>query len=73
VSVVGLRFQEPGKSGHRTSGIAGTFPVTPLYMCSPEANLGQPPRESFVIQLEEARKEWKRRNPVDDLHSSLSA
>ena len=24
-------------------------------------NLGEPPREVFVIQLEEARAEWKRR------------
>jgi len=31
------------------------------YMCSPEANLGKPPRKAFVIQLEEARSEWKRR------------
>jgi hypothetical protein len=31
------------------------------YMCSPAANLGQPPREPFVIQLREARPEWKRR------------
>ncbi len=31
------------------------------YMCSPRANLGKPPRECFVIQLNEARAEWKRR------------
>jgi hypothetical protein len=31
------------------------------YMCSPEANLGKPPRKPFVIQLEEARAEWKGR------------
>jgi hypothetical protein len=31
------------------------------HMASPKANPGQPPREVFVIQLEEARKEWKRR------------
>jgi hypothetical protein len=31
------------------------------YMCSPAANLGQPPREPFVIQLREARGEWGRR------------
>jgi hypothetical protein len=31
------------------------------HMVSPKANPGQPPREVFVIQLEEARKEWKRR------------
>jgi hypothetical protein len=30
-------------------------------MCSRGANLGKPPRESFVIQLREAREEWKRR------------
>ena len=32
-----------------------------LKMCSPEANRGKPPREEFVIQLEEAQVEWKRR------------
>jgi hypothetical protein len=31
------------------------------YMCTPEANIGKPPREEFVIQLAEARAEWKRR------------
>jgi hypothetical protein len=30
-------------------------------MCSPQANLGKPPRKVFVIQLDEARAEWKRR------------
>jgi len=34
------------------------------YMCSPQATLGQPPRDSFVLQLEEAKEEWKRRNPA---------
>ncbi len=32
-------------------------------MCSPGAYFGQQPRQVFVIQLEEARAEWKRRNP----------
>jgi hypothetical protein len=32
-----------------------------VYMCSPKANLGKAPLEPFVIQLEEARDEWKRR------------
>jgi hypothetical protein len=32
-------------------------------MCTPEANLGAPPRRVFVIQLEEARAEWRRRLP----------
>ena len=30
-------------------------------MCSPRANFGKAPTEDFVIQLEEARKEWKLR------------
>ena len=33
------------------------------YMCSPYANLGKPPLEAFVIQLLEARAEWRRRHP----------
>jgi hypothetical protein len=37
------------------------------YMCTPKANLGQPPREPFVIQLREARAEWRRR------HNTISA
>jgi hypothetical protein len=31
------------------------------YMCSPEANLGQEPRQVFVIQLREAENEWRHR------------
>src|SRR5262245_17898706 len=30
------------------------------HLCSPEANFGKPPRQNFVIQLEEAIAEWKR-------------
>jgi len=33
------------------------------YMCSPYANLGKPPLDAFVIQLREARAEWRRRHP----------
>jgi hypothetical protein len=33
------------------------------FMCSPGANLGQPPRKVFVIQLNKARCEWRRRHP----------
>jgi hypothetical protein len=32
-------------------------------MCTPEANLGAPPRQVFVIQLAEAHAEWRRRHP----------
>ncbi len=37
------------------------FGKASAYMCSPKANLGKPPAEDFIIQLEEARQEWKRR------------
>jgi hypothetical protein len=33
------------------------------FMCSTGANLGGPPRTVFVIQLNEARGEWRRRHP----------
>jgi hypothetical protein len=44
-------------------------------MCSPDANLGKPPREYFVIQLNEARAEWRRRNAgyVERQHSDTTA
>jgi hypothetical protein len=32
-------------------------------LLTPQANLGRPPREVFVIQLQEARKKWGRRHP----------
>lgn len=47
------------------------FGTASKHMCSPKANLGHPPREPFVIQLEEARKEWKRRNPELPLSDSI--
>ena len=33
------------------------------FMCSPQANIGKPPREEIVIHLNEARTEWRRRHP----------
>ena len=33
------------------------------YMCSACANLGNAPLEAFVVQLLEARAEWRRRHP----------
>jgi hypothetical protein len=30
-------------------------------MCSPQANMGKEPREAFLVQLREAREEWRRR------------
>jgi len=35
------------------------------YMCTPYANLGQPPRKPFVVQLEAARAEWRRRHGAE--------
>jgi hypothetical protein len=32
------------------------------YMVSPTANMGKPPLPTFVLQLEEARDEWRRRH-----------
>jgi hypothetical protein len=32
-------------------------------MVSPRANMGKPPLPTFVLQLEEARAEWRRRHP----------
>jgi len=37
------------------------------YMCTPYANLGQPPRKPFVLQLEAARAEWRRRLGFSEL------
>jgi hypothetical protein len=40
------------------------------YMCPPEANC-EPPREVFIVQLREARAEWRRRHPKPPLHDSI--
>lgn len=37
------------------------FGRSAAYMCSPWATLGKPPRDVFVVQLSEAREEWRRR------------
>jgi uncharacterized protein YjiS (DUF1127 family) len=46
-----------------------------VYMCSPRATCGKP-REAFVVQLDEARAEWRRRrhalNPLSATHYSDS-
>jgi hypothetical protein len=33
------------------------------YMVSSTANMGKPPLPTFVLQLDEARAEWRRRHP----------
>jgi hypothetical protein len=40
-------------------------------LCSPEANMAGPPRQESVIQLYEARAEWRRRFPKLPLKESL--
>jgi len=32
-------------------------------LCSPEITAGEPPLEFYVVQLREAREEWRRRHP----------
>ena len=39
------------------------FGETAKYMVSPTANMGKPPLPTFVLQLAEARVEWRRRHP----------
>jgi hypothetical protein len=40
------------------------FGKSARYMCSPVANIGKPPLESFVIQLNEATPEQERPAPA---------
>lgn len=42
-------------------------------MCTPLANFGHPPREAFLIQLREARAEWRRRKSIDATEEGHSA
>ena len=37
------------------------------FMVSPKANMGKPPLPDFVLQLEEARAEWRRRAELRNL------
>jgi hypothetical protein len=39
--------------------------------CSPEASLGEPPREVVATKLRECRAEWKRRHPNLPLRDSI--
>ena len=58
------RLQKMNDAELRRFGQAARF------MCSPKANMGQPPRQNFVIklviQLVEALAEWLRRHPKQD-------
>jgi hypothetical protein len=38
-----------------------SFGKAAKYMCSAQANSGEPPRDNYVLQLNEARAEWRRR------------
>jgi hypothetical protein len=37
------------------------FGQAAAFMCTPGANMGKEPREAFLVQLREAREEWRRR------------
>jgi hypothetical protein len=39
---------------------------------SPRANMGKPPLPAFVLQLEEARAEWRRRYPSETEYPALA-
>jgi hypothetical protein len=39
--------------------------------CGPEILSGKPPLEVYVVQLREARKEWRRRHPKLLLRDSI--
>ena len=54
-----------------TDGQLVEFGKAAAIMCSPQANFGKPPREVFVIQLNEARAEWRRRHPKGSGSSAL--
>jgi hypothetical protein len=47
------------------------FGVVNKYMCSLETNPDRLSRESFVMQLNEAREEWNRRYPELPLRGSF--
>jgi hypothetical protein len=36
------------------------FGASARYMCSPEANMGKPPRKALLVQVAEAVAEWRR-------------
>lgn len=47
------------------------FGVTTKCQCSWETKQDHPPPENILVQLSEARKEWKRRNPRLPLSESF--
>ena len=56
-----LKGYEPGFGKCPTIN-CGNFGQAARYMVSPTANMGKPPLPAFVMQLEEARAEWRRRH-----------
>jgi hypothetical protein len=47
-----------------------SFGKAARYMVSPTANMGNPPLLAFVVQLQEARAEWRKRHPPTVLPDS---
>ena len=52
-----------GRLVKMTDASLKSFGKSAAYMCTPGANLGAEPRPVFVLQLKEARAEWRRRHP----------
>lgn len=48
------------------------YGVVAKIMCTSSLNRDRPPRECFQRQLFEAREEWKRRHPDDDVMADVS-
>jgi hypothetical protein len=42
-----------------------TYGKAAKHLCEPESNFGGPASEVYVIQLREARAEWRRRHPKE--------
>ena len=55
---------------HMSDQVLKHFGAPARYTCSPRANAGKPPREVFVVQLEEAIAVWRRRHSANPMVTS---
>jgi hypothetical protein len=62
-SIEELRARLRGMTNDQLKG----YGVVAKIMCSCSLNSDKPPRECFRKQLSEARAEWNRRHPEDDM------
>jgi hypothetical protein len=65
-------FQPPNKSlSEMSDDDLLRFGMNAKYMCSQGAKLDKEELETFTLQLDEARKEWKKRFPKLPLSSTF--